>query len=260
MDRPRDRGPKNPWLVRLRLESTPLLRLFCFPYAGGGATIYRDWAPYLPLEIEPIAIQLPGHQTRLAEPSATRLDRLIEPLGDAIVPLADVPFAFFGHSMGALIGFEMARALRRTGGPSPIHLAMSGRRAPQILDTDQPIHDLPDTDFLAAVRDLNGTPVEFFANRELVDVYLHTLRADITLCETYHYVAESPLDCSITAYGGLDDPKVSRTHLAPWQAQTTGVFFLRMLPGDHFFLHGAQHALLDAVCRDVWASLQQSSR
>jgi medium-chain acyl-[acyl-carrier-protein] hydrolase len=163
----------------------------------------------------------------------------------------DKPFVFFGHSMGALISFELARQLRRDYGKQPIQLFVSGRRAPQLRDRDLPTNTLPESDFVAELRRLNGTPAEVLENGELLQFMLPILRADFAINETYEYLPERPFSFPITACGGLHDDEVSRNDLEGWKEQTDASFVLRMFPGDHFFLNAYQPLFLRALSYDL---------
>lgn len=176
---------------------------------------------------------------------------LVEAMTPALLHRLDKPFAFFGHSMGAIIGFEIARLLRRKHYPQPLHLFVSGRRAPQIPDPNPPTYDLPHLDFLRELRRLNGTPQEVLENPEMMALMLPILRADFTLTQTYSYSAEPPLDCSVSAFGGLQDNEVDPEYLEAWREQTTGSFSLQMFAGDHFFLNASQPQLLQALSREL---------
>ncbi len=146
-------------------------------------------------------MQLPGRESRLRDPCFTGL----EPLVQALPPYLDMPYAFFGHSLGALIGFELARALVRESRPGPVHLFVSDHSAPQIQNPDPPIHQLPEPDFIKKLRHLNGTPGEVLQHAELMALLLPVLRADFAINETYVYIPGSLLDCPISAFGGLQD-------------------------------------------------------
>jgi medium-chain acyl-[acyl-carrier-protein] hydrolase len=245
------------WVLQFRRKTGPRLRLFCFPYAGGGAAVYRGWAEQVQPEVEVCSVRLPGREARLAEPPFTRAADLAQALAGALEPLLDVPFAFFGHSMGALAAFELARELRRRGGPLPARLLVSGARAPGRPDREPPVRELPDTEFVAEVRRrYDGIPGAVLDNPELVQLLLPCLRADFTLVETYRPVDEPPLACPISCYGGLDDHHVSREDLEAWRGQTSSAFTLRMFPGDHFFLHSSESSLRRAICEELpgaWA-------
>jgi medium-chain acyl-[acyl-carrier-protein] hydrolase len=218
--------------------------------------VFYKWSESLPWDVEVCPIQLPGRETRLEEPPFTRLFPLVQALTQAIRVYLDKPFVFFGHSMGARVGFELARELRRQNDPGPVHLFVSASRAPQIPDPDPPIHHLPEAEFVKELRRLDGTPEEVLQNAELVQLFLPLLRADLAMDETYIYTIEEPLDCPISAFGGLEDNKVGRDDLAAWRDQTRGIFTLRMFPGDHFFLRSARISLLQAVTQDLMQVLR----
>ena len=227
------------------------LRLFCFPYAGGSALMFRIWSNALPADVEACPIQLPGRSTRLMERPFTDLSSLIQVLAQALSSLLDKPFAIFGHSLGALVGFELARQLRRQYGVSPARLFISAGCASQIPRQCSPIHTIHAKEFLAEVRRLNGIPKEVLEHDELMEIVIPLLRADFALYEAYVYSAEPPLNCPISAFGGLQDRKVTHRDLEAWRDQTTGAFSLRMLPGDHFFLNTTQPLLLQMLSQEL---------
>jgi medium-chain acyl-[acyl-carrier-protein] hydrolase len=181
----------------------------------------------------------------------TELSLLVEVLTQAISSLLDKPFAIFGHSLGALAGFELARQLRRQYGVNPVRLLVSAARAPQIPRQGSPIHTLPAKEFLAEVRRFNGIPKEALEHEELTEVMLPLLRADFALYETYVYSAEPPLNCPISTFGGVSDSRVSQSDLEAWRDQTTASFSLRMLPGDHFFVNTTQPLLLQMISQEL---------
>lgn len=243
--------PAERWLAYREANPRARLRMFCFPYAGGGASAYRGWGASLPQEIEVCPVQLPGREGRLREPPFTRSEEMIAAVAEALTPWLDLPFVFFGHSMGGMIGFELARVLRRQGKTLPLHLFVSGRRAPQLPARDEPIHDLPEPEFIERLRELNGTPEEVLQHAELMKLLIPLLRADFAVNETYEYVEEPPLDIGISAFGGLGDIDVSRDDVEAWGLQTRGRFRMRMMPGDHFFLHPQKDLILESVARDL---------
>ncbi|HEX6290381.1 MAG TPA: thioesterase domain-containing protein [Herpetosiphonaceae bacterium] len=242
---------QTPWITFPRPNPAARLRLFCFPYAGGGASIYRTWSSVLPPEIEVYPVQPPGRETRLKDKPFTQVPELVASLSSAILPHLNMPYAFFGHSMGALTCFELARQLRRQNAPLPLHIFVSGHRAPQIPDDDEPIYHLPDAEFIEELRTLNGTPDAVLQNDELMRLMLPLLRADFELCNTYTFTEDAPLPCPITAYGGLQDDEVSRDQLAAWREHTSAHFTMRMFPGDHFYLHGSRALLLQTLAQDL---------
>jgi len=241
----------NEWLPFPALQTKARLRLFCFPYAGGNALAYRSWAASLPLSVGVWPVQIPGRGRRLDEPPFDRLRTLVQAMGPALRPYLDEPFAFFGHSMGALIAFELARHLRKEYGIEPRQLFISGRRAPSLPPVERPIYDLPEPEFLSALRELNGTPKEVLDHAELMEFMSPVLRADFAICETYEYSDDRPLGSPITVFCGTQDGEVSREQIALWREQTTSGFRLHMLPGDHFFLNTAQGLLLRALSEEL---------
>lgn len=247
----------NPWLSYVRPNPHARLRLFCCHYAGGSAALFRTWQGVLPQAVEVCPVQLPGRENRIAETSLTRLPDIAARAATALRPMLDRPYAIFGHSMGALLGFELARQWRQAGAKSPAHVFVSGCRAPHTRGHLPSTRQLPDEEFLAEVRSLNGTPAAIFEHPELLQLLLPVLRADFAAVQTYEYVAGPPLDCPMTALGGLADAQVSRAQLADWQAQTTRDFAVRMLPGDHFFLNTAQPLLLEMIGQQLRGMLAE---
>jgi medium-chain acyl-[acyl-carrier-protein] hydrolase len=244
-----DMSQQTSWLPPVRTDARQ--RLFCFPYAGGGASIYREWAKQLPADVEVCPIQLPGRENRIVERPFTSLEPLIQTLAEVLRPYLDLPFSFFGHSLGSLVSFELTRYLRRHSLPQPRRLLLSAHRAPQLTDRGKPIHALPDAEFIDALKTLGGTPEEVLRHAELMELLLPTLRADFTIYETYHYQPEAPLACPFTVFGGEDDREVSVPELEAWRLQTTGEFRLRMFPGAHFYIHSHQKLLLQNVARVI---------
>jgi medium-chain acyl-[acyl-carrier-protein] hydrolase len=181
-----------------------------------------------------------------------RLQALVPVLADVLDPhLKELPFAFFGHSMGALISFELARELRLRHQTSPLRLYVSGHRAPHLPDHLPSIHDKSDDEFMAEIRALEGTPKEVLENEELAQLLLPALRADFAVGETYSYSNQRPLTCPILAFGGFDDQEVRREELEAWREQTESVFNLWMLPGNHFFINSARKQLMELLTVDL---------
>jgi medium-chain acyl-[acyl-carrier-protein] hydrolase len=243
--------PPERWLAYREVNPRARLRMFCFPYAGGGASIYRGWSGLLPGDIEVCPVQLPGRESRLRDQPFDRPGPMIAAIADVLQSYQDLPFVFFGHSMGAMISFELAREMRRRGLKLPQHIFVSGRRAPQLPPRDKPIHDLPEAEFLEELRELNGTPEEVLRHAELMKLLLPILRADFAVNETYVYTEEEPFDFGISAFGGLGDVEVTREDVEAWKPHTRGKFRLRMLPGDHFFINATKDLVLEAVARDL---------
>ncbi|HJP92470.1 MAG TPA: thioesterase domain-containing protein [Pyrinomonadaceae bacterium] len=241
----------TPWLPGYKDKPDARIRLFCFPYAGGNAGSFRAWQNLLPGFVQVSPVQPPGRGERLSEPAFKHLPDMIQVLGPSLLPFLNKPFAFFGHSMGALIVFEFTRWLRRTNNPLPIRLFISGRRAPQFPEEEPPSHDLPEPEFIERLRELNGTPHEVLDHPELMQLMIPLLRADFSVCENYQYKVEPPLTCPMTVFGGLGDVEVQREKLAPWREHTTSSFSLHIFPGDHFFIHSAQNEITRVIAQQL---------
>jgi medium-chain acyl-[acyl-carrier-protein] hydrolase len=242
--------PPPAWLNFPKPNPNAALRLFCFPYAGGAALLFRPWPNHISANVEICAVELPGRGARLRETPLTRMDELVPLLAAALKPFLNKPFAIFGYSLGAIIGFELAR-LFRDAGAQPEHLFVAGRRAPQIRSDRSQRYNLPEAEFIDELRRLNGTPREVLEHPELIQMMLPLLRADFGLDETYECRAEAPLEVPISAYGGLADTDVTRGQLESWAARTTAGFQLKMFPGDHFFLHTSLSELITAINRQL---------
>lgn len=235
------------WFPSIEESAGARMRLFSFPYAGGGASVFRDWTKHLPSGIAVCPVRLPGRETRLGEPPFDRMEDLLKALGEAIDPCLDQPFAYFGHSLGAVIAFELARSLR----VEPLCLLVSGARAPQLRRDHVPPPPPADEELIAELRRLDGIPKELLENRELMQLALLALRADTALYRNYVYQEAPPLHCPILAYGGLDDPRIAREDLEAWAEQTTQSFQLEMFAGGHFFLETHQAEFLKALARHL---------
>jgi medium-chain acyl-[acyl-carrier-protein] hydrolase len=217
---------------------------FCLPFAGGGASFYRAWAQFVPPSIALCPVQLPGREERLFEQPFDRLQPLVAAAADELLPFLPNRYVLFGHSMGALVSYELAQALRDRGAPLPLHLFVSGAPAPHRAGESEPIYALPEDQFLAALARYGGLPEEVLRSRELLNLLLPRLRADLAVTGTYTYTARPPLDCPITAFGGSDDPAVPRDTLEAWGEHTLGAFEAELFPGGHFFVNAiARHVV-----------------
>lgn len=247
----------NPWLVAYREAREAELRLFCFPFAGGGVRVFRDWPKHLPPNLEILTVQLPGRGNRINEPLMERWEDLLPSLGEAMEKFLDKPFAFFGHSLGALIAFEMTRHLRRRGRPVPQNLFVSAAGAPQTLrNPEDPLHILPDAELLDRAKKWGGVPPEIMKYPEALPLFVPPLRADLTLLETYQYKDEPPLPVSIDAFGGRQDPHVSPAVLEDWRQQTREKFLLTMVEGGHFYIEEGPEPLWRFL--NEWAAFRSA--
>jgi surfactin synthase thioesterase subunit/glycosyltransferase involved in cell wall biosynthesis len=243
--------------LRLRKQALPaawfpnagapdLPRLFCFPHAGGGARQSFALAGWTT-----VPVRLPGRESRLAEAPFERMGPLVAALADNIDSYLDRPFAFFGHSMGAAIAFELARELRHRSRPLPEMLIASGARAPQFRRRHVPPPAPSREAFVEELRRLQGIPPEVLDDPALMRAILPALEADAALYRNYIYVEDLPLPLPVRAYGGADDPNVRRDHLEGWAEQTTASFAVRIFPGGHFYLNSATDPFLRALEEDL---------
>jgi medium-chain acyl-[acyl-carrier-protein] hydrolase len=241
------------WLNLGKATPDQAVRLVCLPYAGGGAGAYRDWANHLPENIGVLAAQPPGRENRFHEPPIDWLPTYVEQLRDALSPLLDRPYAVFGHSIGARLGFELCRLLRRDGTPPPVRLYLSGCPAPH-LPGPPPRWNLPDEAFIEELRGLNGTPPELFESPGLLALFLPMLRADFGLVERYPHRDEAALPVPIRTFAGRSDPEAEPASVTEWAAHTSAGFESYEFDGDHFFLHEHRAALLRLIAADLAAA------
>ena len=238
------------WLLRYRPREAAKIRLFCFPYAGGSAAVFRDWSERLDSSIDVWAIEYPGRGSRRAEKPVARISQLIDALLPEMRSKLQGPFAFFGHSMGALVAYELLRRLAVEDGPSAASFIASGCCPPWRRPSRKPIYGLSDSEFIEELRSLDGTPKEFLADQGLMQLLLPMLRADFEAAQTYSCDPGIKLRFPIFVYGGLDDSDVNREHMAAWNAASK-MSHIRMFPGGHFFLHSAADKLMRVLTRDL---------
>lgn len=239
------------WITCPKPNPKAKIRLFCFPYSGGSATIFRTWANDLPDSIELCPIEIPGRGKQIKLSPYTKIEPLIQATATNIIPYLNKPYAFFGYSMGALISFELTRLLRSDYNSHPLHLFIAAYHAPQLPSETSLMYQLTDTDFLNEIYQLNGTPKVVQENPELIKFFLPVIRADFTVLDTYVYSHQSPLNCPITAFGGLQDSRVSYNALSAWEKQTTAPFLLHEIDGNHFFINTAKNTLLNLVIQSL---------
>ncbi|SCG46621.1 pyochelin biosynthetic protein PchC [Micromonospora echinaurantiaca] len=245
-----------PWFQCYRPVPVATARLACFPHAGGSASFFRPWADELPADVELLAAQYPGREDRLREPPVTDLGELADRYAD-VLRATDVPLVLFGHSLGAAVGYEVARRLVTAGAP-PALLVVSGRQAP--FDPSRAVHLMDDDALWADVARAGGTSRAVLESPELRALVLPVLRADYRLSETYRPSAGPPLTCPVLAVSGDADPDVDLAVLPGWGTVTTAGCEVRVFPGDHFFLQPHRRALVGEIVRrlrartDAWAT------
>ena len=223
------------------------LKLFCFPFAGAGSSIFRQWSRFVSPEIMICPIQLPGRETRIGEPAFTEMNPLVDSVVAGLQNYLDGSFAFFGHSMGALIAFEVARRLQKEKLALPRLLIASGAPAPHIVRTLPVTYDLADDELVEALRKYQGTPDEVLKDRELLQIVLPIVRADFQLVETYVYEAAEPLLCPILTIRGSEDEHVPPEADDAWGLVTKARHSKLVLAGNHFFLLDSPAAVATKV-------------
>jgi len=236
----------SPWLVR-RPQAAPLMRLYCFSYAGGSAAVYAGWQALLGPEVEVCAVQLPGHGARMGEAPLSALAQVVEAVAAVIARQGPLPFAFFGHSLGALLAFELARHCMRQRLALPVRVFVSGSDAPAMRCNLPRLHLLPDAQLIAALRQYNGTPAELLAHRELMALVLPMIRADFALVENYAYRSFLRLPVPFTVLAGRDDAHVDLAQLDGWRKETSASCDFAMFDGDHFFIDACRAEVLACV-------------
>jgi surfactin synthase thioesterase subunit len=236
----------NPWLLR-QSGRQRRLRLYCFSCAGGNAAHYLHWQAALDPMIEVCAVQLPGRGARMEEPPLRSFSLLVETLADIVGDNGDMPFAFFGHSLGGTMAFELARECRRRHLPMPEHLFVSACNAPQMRSRLRRLHELDDPTLIAALKNYNGTPPAALEHEELMQLLLPVIRADFEVASQYQYRPDTPLDIPITVLAGKSDHHVMSKKLNRWQEETTEECDWHWFDGDHFFVHSQQKAVLGCL-------------
>lgn len=228
------------------------IKLFCLPYAGGSATIYRKWKEHLHPQIECVPIELAGRGLRFSEPLYTSWHQAIEDLFDRVKPYLDgSPVALFGYSMGSMLAFELAHKVKDWTGRDPQHVFLAARSAPDRQRKRRSIHHLPDAEFLDEVMKMGGTPDEIKKHKDLLHLFLPILRADFTIIETYEcFPKETKLNCNFTVLGGAKD-NIHNEDLMAWNAYTDGHTSLYQLDGDHFFIHHNMDQMIHLIHQKI---------
>jgi len=251
----------NQWLTIHQPRPAARVRLLCFPHAGSSAAAFADWAAQTPADIEVVGVEYPGRGARRAERPFMRMRALVAALFSAIRDsLSDRPFAMYGHSMGALIAFELARQLQRFGSARPAALVAAACRAPRLPALKPPVHQLADDAFVEEIQKLNGTDAAILQHPEFRRLFLPVLRADFEAAETYVRQGDDRLDVPLFIYGGTADDEVPAGDLAPWSAETSQGSTVRLYDGDHFFLTTAHARVMTDVVADVLSAVAMDGR
>ncbi|MEV5431927.1 alpha/beta fold hydrolase [Streptomyces sp. NPDC052701] len=222
------------WIRRFRPASDAPERLVCFPHAGGSASFYLPVSTALSPRVDVVAVQYPGRQDRRREPGLTSVAELADRVTEALAAWTDRPLTFFGHSMGAVVAFEVARRMERAGS-GPVRLFASGRRAPSRV-REETVHTLDDDGVVAELRALDGTDTQFLEDEELLRMVLPAIRSDYQAVETYRCEPGATVRCPVTVLTGDADPKTSLDEARDWERHTLAGADVRVFPGGHFFL------------------------
>lgn len=247
MTGPPSRGGDR-WFVPIGRCADATALLFCFPYAVGSAASYRAWGRLSELlNVDVLAVELPGRGSRIGEPPRLRVPEVAAELDRVI----DRPYAVFGHSLGARLGFEVCRRLRDLGRAEPLRLFVSGTPGPRLPRIGSGDSTLPDPEFIARINRLGGTPTEVLATPELRALFLPLIRSDFAWDDDYSYRSGPPLTCPVTAFAGSADPEAPADLMRHWRAETTGEFRLRRITGDHFFPYTAVPTVIAEITADL---------
>jgi medium-chain acyl-[acyl-carrier-protein] hydrolase len=239
----------NPWIVRSS-TGDPKIQLFCFPCAGAGATAFREWPSLLPSYVEHCAVQLPGRESRIRERPFTRMPALADAVADALMPECAMPFVLFGHSLGALLSFEVARRLRDWKGLTPKLLVCSSSPAPHLVQKKRD-DDLSDAELVSTLKTMRGVPPAVFDHPELLRILLPIIRADFEVVNNYRYEAGDPVECPILSVCGSEDEEVQVAEQHAWRAHTTKRLSSFVFPGGHFYLYDKRQALIDLLRAEI---------
>jgi medium-chain acyl-[acyl-carrier-protein] hydrolase len=230
--------------------------VYCLPHAGGTAGVFRSWRGR---DIEIRAVEYPGHGSRFGEPLFDTIEQLAMSVADVVTAGPSMPYALFGHSMGSLVAFEACHVLAARRAAMPRLLIASGHRAPRVPRSTPPMHNAPDTEFVAHLRELGATPAEVVSSPDLLELMLPILRADFRACETYRPHRRPRLHINIAAYGGVGDADTSRDGLLAWRDETASECVLRMFPGGHFFVSDCTDRVVAMLEHDLFKALVAES-
>ena len=233
------------------------VRLLCVPHAGGGASSFRQWAMALPHTVDVVVAQMPGRESRLRDRPHTSIDAMVQELLATVAAQPPLPLVIMGHSMGAIVAFELSHALKAAGLVTPSHLFVSGSRPPARCNDGLPLmHRLSDHDLVSEIdRRYGGIPATVREERDVLDLLLPMLRGDITALETYQRPNHAPLACPVTAYAGTLDLRATPADVGGWRDETAAAFATRAFEGDHFFVHKHRETILPDILRALEDSI-----
>lgn len=237
----------NRWITCPFPQPEAVLRIFCLPFAGGGASIYRGWGKLLGPAVEVCPIQLPGRENRFSEPAFKEAQALAQALASQLQLYSDKPFVIYGHSMGALVAFELTRVLKANGMTMPQSLILGAHRAAHLPRTRETLYNLDDKTFIERLQRFGGFPQEVLDSADLLQFLMPTLKADFTLCDTYSYSDQQPLDCPIHIFSGSADPEAPPTVMEAWRQHTSADAHLHIFEAGHFFIRSDLEQVIDTL-------------
>lgn len=246
MVRENTQQPFDRWIRRQTASPAPAVRLFCFHYANGSASMYRGWPDHLPGTVSVEAVQLPGRDNRFREKPYDRMSPLVDDVVDALRSRIDLPYALFGYSMGAQVAFNVAHGLCAAGFPAPLALFVAASPAPS-LQVEVPAWNESDERLLQYMHDMGGLPADILEHPDLLELMLPTLRADLTVVATWPYLKRAALPTAIHAFAGTSDPDATPARMASWSLETTAGFRETILDGGHFFIEKTMPTIVAEV-------------
>ncbi len=238
------------------------VKLFCLPYAGGSsAAIYYKWKKYLDSNIEVVPVELAGRGRRMSESSYDSMLNAVEDVYNIIKPIIkDCDYAFYGHSMGTIIAFELCRKIMSENERQPLHLFVSGRYPPSTRRAEKYLSRLPDNIFLEEVCKLGGTSTEIVANKELCDIFVPILKADYRIIEEYKYInSDKKFNCGITAFNGKGDTEVSYNEVKEWGKHTLLQNPIYEFEGNHFFINDKIAEITEIINSTIYGIITESA-
>ncbi|CDH26808.1 thioesterase II family protein [Xenorhabdus bovienii] len=245
----------SPWFRILKTCATPTSRLFCFPYAGGSAAVFRDWPSYFTEDIELIGVQYPGRAERYNEALIADCNLMVDALYQNITPLLDIPALFFGHSNRGLIAYELARRIQSAGSYSLSHLFLSASRSAAHRDPRIGYSRLNDEELARELVTLNGTPAALLASQEMMALYLPVLRADFAIADNYQYCSVPQLDIPTTVLYGTQDNSMSSDEINGWTEIIKSNVDVIPVIGGHFFIHESLEQVISPIRHQLHTGL-----
>jgi surfactin synthase thioesterase subunit len=242
------------WIRRFHGGPDRLATLICFPHAGGSASYFSPLSDMLKSRLQVLAVQYPGRQDRLHERRLSTIDEFVDGAFTALEPVMKQPIALFGHSMGAMIAFEVTTRMKRRLDAAPVTLFVSGRRAPSRYREEENVYLRDDKGLIAELKGLSGTDMRVLDDPDVLSMVLPSMRSDYTAVETYRYQPGPKLDCPIVGLVGDEDPKADLDEVQAWQDHTSGRFQLHRFSGGHFYLADHRRTVADIIFRQLMGS------